>query len=30
MPHPELARVVAATVFFLIAALLIWRRTRRR
>jgi hypothetical protein len=30
LPHPELARLAAGTAFFLLVALLLWRRWRKR
>jgi hypothetical protein len=30
LEHAELARIAAATAFFLLLALLLWRRWRRR
>jgi len=30
MPHTELTRIAAGVAFFFLAALIVWRRTRRR
>jgi hypothetical protein len=30
MPHPLLLRIAGVIIFFLLLALLVWRRSRRR
>ncbi len=29
MPHPGITRIAAGVAFFFLAALIVWRRTRR-